>query len=286
MSDNLQYFRQNRLPHIWCPGCGHGTVTGALVRAIAKLKLDKNRVVVVSGIGCSSRAPGYLDFDTLHTTHGRALAFATGIKLSRPDLKVIVMTGDGDCTAIGGNHFIHAARRNIDITTIIMNNNIYGMTSGQYSPMTATGMLGTTAPYGNVERPFDLAKLSIASGATYVARSTSYHVQLLEEVLEKALLNKGFSVVEAVTQCPTYLGRKNKIGSAVDMLNWFKEQAVNVKAAAVMAPEKLAGKFMIGELHNEAAPEFTAQYQSLVESVRRKYDHFQGGVRECAQNSD
>jgi 2-oxoglutarate ferredoxin oxidoreductase subunit beta len=286
MSDTLKYFRENRLPHIWCPGCGHGTATGALVRAIAKLKLDKNKVVVVSGIGCSSRAPGYLDFDTLHTAHGRALAFATGIKLSRPELKVIVMTGDGDCTAIGGNHFIHAARRNIDITTIVMNNNIYGMTSGQYSPMTPKGMLGTTAPYGNVERSFDLAKLAIAAGATYVARATAYHAVLLEDVIGKALLNKGFSVVEAITQCPTYMGRKNKIGSAVDMLNWFKDSAVNVKAAAVLPPEKLVGKFLIGELYNQPESEYTAEYAAMVEQVRRRFDNFQGGVRECGQNSD
>ncbi|GAB1455555.1 MAG: 2-oxoacid:ferredoxin oxidoreductase subunit beta [Spirochaetia bacterium] len=286
MNTSLKYFRQNRLPHIWCPGCGHGTVTGALTRALDKLGINKNNVVVVSGIGCSSRASGYLDFDTIHTAHGRALAFATGIKLSRPELKVIVMTGDGDCTAIGGNHFIHAARRNIDITTIVMNNSIYGMTSGQYSPMTPTGMLGTTAPYGNVERPFDLAKLSIAAGATFVARSTSYHVQLLIELIEKALLNNGFSVVEAVTGCPTYFGRKNKLGGAVELFEWQKDHAVNVKAAAVMAPEKLEGKFLIGELHSETAPEFTAQYGALIEDVRRKYDTFQGGVRECAQNSD
>lgn len=286
MSDTLKYFRENRLPHIWCPGCGHGTATGALVRAIAKLKLDKNKVVVVSGIGCSSRAPGYLDFDTLHTAHGRALAFATGIKLSRPELKVIVMTGDGDCTAIGGNHFIHAARRNIDITTIVMNNNIYGMTSGQYSPMTPKGMMGTTAPYGNVERSFDLAKLAIAAGATYVARATAYHAVLLEDLIGKALLNKGFSVVEAITQCPTYMGRKNKIGSAVDMLNWFKDSAVNVKAAAVLPPEKLVGKFLIGELYNQPESEFTAEYAAMVEQVRRRFDNFQGGVRECGQNSD
>lgn len=286
MSDMLKYFRQNRLPHIWCPGCGHGTITGALVRAIERLKLDKNRIVVVSGIGCSSRAPGYLDFDTLHTTHGRAIAFATGIKLARPDLKVIVMTGDGDCAAIGGNHFIHAARRNIDITTIVMNNNIYGMTSGQYSPMTPKGLLGTTAPYGNVERTFDLAKLAIASGATYVGRATSYHAQLLGELIEKALLNKGFSMIEALSQCPTYMGRKNHIGNAVDMLGWFKEGAVNVKAATVMPAEKLEGKFLIGELHNAPAPEYTAEYAAMVEKVRRAYDDFQGEVRECGQNSD
>ncbi|MBN1518766.1 MAG: 2-oxoacid:ferredoxin oxidoreductase subunit beta [Spirochaetales bacterium] len=286
MSDTMKYFRENRLPHIWCPGCGHGTVTGALVRAIAKLKLDKNKVVVVSGIGCSSRAPGYLDFDTLHTTHGRALAFATGIKLSRPDLKVIVMTGDGDATAIGGNHFIHAARRNIDITTIVMNNNIYGMTSGQYSPMTPKGMLGTTAPYGNVERSFDLGKLAIAAGATYVGRATSYHVTVLQDLIEKALLNKGFSVVEALTQCPTYMGRKNKLGGPVEMLEWFKARAVNIKAAAVMTPDKLEGKFLIGELYNQPEPEYTAEYSAMADQVRRRFDAFQGGVRGCEQNSD
>ncbi|MBU0934850.1 MAG: 2-oxoacid:ferredoxin oxidoreductase subunit beta [Spirochaetes bacterium] len=286
MSESMKYFREQRLPHIWCPGCGHGTVTGALVRAIARLNLDRSNVVVVSGIGCSSRAPGYLDFDTLHTTHGRALAFATGVKHSRPNLKVIVMTGDGDCTAIGGNHFIHAARRNIDITTIVMNNNIYGMTSGQFSPMTPKGMIGTTAPYGNSERSFDLANLAIAAGATYVARATAYHATLLEDLIEKALLNKGFSVVEAVTQCPTYLGRRNKLGTAVDMLNWFKESAVNIKAAKAMAPEKLEGKFMIGELYNKPDSEFTADYDQLVAQLQRKFDNFQGGVRECAQNSD
>ena len=286
MSESMKYFREQRLPHIWCPGCGHGTVTGALVRAITRLNLDKNKVVVVSGIGCSSRAPGYLDFDTLHTTHGRALAFATGVKLSRPELKVIVMTGDGDCTAIGGNHFIHAARRNIDITTIVMNNNIYGMTSGQFSPMTPKGMIGTTAPYGNTERSFDLANLAIAAGATYVGRGTAYHAKLLEDLIFQALQNKGFSVVEAVTQCPTYLGRRNKFGTVVDMLNWFKDSAVNVKAAAVMTPDKLAGKFLVGELYNKPDQEFTVAYDQLVAQVQRKFDSFKGGTRECAQNSD
>ena len=286
MSDSMKYFRQDRLPHIWCPGCGHGTVTGALTRAIARLKLDKNKVCVVSGIGCSSRAVGYLDFDTLHTAHGRALAFATGIKLAKPDLHVIVMTGDGDCTAIGGNHFIHAARRNIGITTIVMNNEIYGMTSGQYSPMTPKGMLGTTAPYGNVERSFDLCELAKAAGATYVARGTSFHVPLLIDLLETALQNKGFSVVEAITQCPTYLGRKNKIGGAVEMLNWIKDGVVNAKAASALPPEKLKGKLLIGELHNAPAPEYTADYGELIGKVQRKFDEFKGGVRECASNSD
>jgi 2-oxoglutarate ferredoxin oxidoreductase subunit beta len=282
----LSYFRQDMLPSIWCPGCGHGTVTGALVRAIDKLHLEKNKICVVSGIGCSSRAVGYLDFDTLHTAHGRALAFATGIKLARPELKVIVMTGDGDCAAIGGNHFIHAARRNIDITTIVMNNNIYGMTSGQYSPMTPKGMYGTTAPYGNLERSFDLCELARASGATYVGRATSYHVPLLVDLIEKALQNKGFSVVEALVQCPTYLGRKNKIGGPVEMLNWIKEGTVNAKAAAALPPEKIKGKLLIGELHNAPEPEFTAEYEALIGRVQRKYDRFQGGLYGCESNSD
>ncbi|HOX12143.1 MAG TPA: 2-oxoacid:ferredoxin oxidoreductase subunit beta [Spirochaetia bacterium] len=286
MSDILKYFRQDRLPHIWCPGCGHGTVTGALVRAIARLKLDKNKVCVVSGIGCSSRAPGYLDFDTLHTAHGRALAFATGIKLARPDLKVIVMTGDGDCTAIGGNHFIHAARRNIDITTIVMNNNIYGMTSGQYSPMTPKGFLGTTAPYGNPERTFDLCKLAEAAGATYVARGTSFHAQMLIDLIEQALTHRGFSVVEALTQCPTYFGRKNKVGGAVELLEWIKERTVNAKAAAVLPPEKVAGKLLIGELHKNPQPEFCDEYDKIIAQVQRKFEGFRGGVRGCEQNSD
>jgi 2-oxoglutarate ferredoxin oxidoreductase subunit beta len=286
MNIALEYLRENRLPHIWCPGCGHGTITGAVVRAIARLGLDRNKVVIVSGIGCSSRAPGYMDFDTLHTTHGRALAFATGIKHARPDLKVIVMTGDGDATAIGGNHFIHAARRNIGITTIVMNNNIYGMTSGQVSPMTPKNALGTTAPYGNIDRSFDLANLAIAAGATYVGRSTTYHVPLLIDLIEKAISNDGFSVVEAMTPCPTYFGRKNKMGGAVELLNWLKDNSVNIKAASALPADKVKGKFLIGELYNNPEPEFTHEYVAMVQQVQRKFDTFQGGVRECAQNSD
>jgi 2-oxoglutarate ferredoxin oxidoreductase subunit beta len=286
MAEFLSYFRMERLPHIWCPGCGHGTVTGALVRAIDKLGLDKNNIVLVSGIGCSSRAVGYLDFDTLHTTHGRALAFATGIKHGRPNLKVVVLTGDGDCAAIGGNHFIHAARRNIDITTIIMNNSIYGMTSGQYSPTTPEGMYGTTAPYGNIEHDFDLCELAKAAGATYVARATSYHVTLLQELIEKALMHKGFSVVEAMTQCPTYFGRKNKIGGPVELLNWIKDRTVNVKAAAALPPEKLKGKILIGELHRAERSEYTAAYNEMASKVQRTFSNYEGGSRGCASNSD
>ena len=155
-----KYFRQNRLPHLWCPGCGNGIVMKAIVQAIEKKGWAQDNTVIVSGIGCSSRASGYMDFDTLHTAHGRAIPFATGVKMANPDLNVVVITGDGDCTAIGGNHFIHGCRRNIDLTVILFNNNIYGMTGGQASPMTPLGKKATTAPYGSIDRPFDACKLA------------------------------------------------------------------------------------------------------------------------------
>ncbi|MGB9867295.1 MAG: 2-oxoacid:ferredoxin oxidoreductase subunit beta [Bacillota bacterium] len=265
----LKYFRASKLPHIWCAGCGHGIVMGALVRAIDKAGLDQDKTVVVSGIGCSSRAPGYLNFDTLHTTHGRALAFATGIKLARPELNVIVVGGDGDIAAIGGNHLIHACRRNIDITLVCFNNSIYGMTSGQYSPMTPTGKLATTAPYGNIDRPFDLCALAAASGATYVARATSYHTTLLVDLIAKAIRHKGFAFVDALSQCPTYYGRRNKLGSAVEMMEMFRKIAVPVESAKKMTPEQLQGKVVIGEILNlEGVPEYTEEYRKLVERAK------------------
>ncbi|HOE76007.1 MAG TPA: 2-oxoacid:ferredoxin oxidoreductase subunit beta [Rectinema sp.] len=288
MAEFLSYFRQDRLPHIWCPGCGNGTVTGALVRAIDKLGLDKNNMVIVSGIGCSSRSVGYLDFDTLHTTHGRAIAFATGVKLANPKLKVVVITGDGDCAAIGGNHFIHAARRNIDITAIIINNDTYGMTNGQASPMTPRGMFGTTAPYGNIEYNFDLCELAKAAGATYVARATTYHYVLLEDLIAKAIMHKGFSVVEALSQCPTYFGRKNKIGGAVETLNWIKDQTINIKAAASLPQEKREGKILIGELYKSEKAEFTEQYLELIGRLQKANPSYirNEGEPGCELNSD
>ena len=270
MASHESLLRQHRLPHILCPGCGHGIIMGALVRAIERAGLDKDKTVIVSGIGCSSRAPGYMDFDTLHTTHGRALVFATGVKFARPELNVIVVTGDGDALAIGGNHFIHAARRNIDITTIVFNNKVYGMTSGQFSPMTPQGHFATTAPFGNADRDFDLCDLARAAGATYVARGTAYHTSQLVDITTKAIMNKGFSVVEAISQCPTYYGRRNKQGTAVDMMNWQKDNAVTVAAAAKLSPEQLEGKFVIGELHKAEAPEYTAVYQRTVDAIMRK----------------
>lgn len=267
-SDVREYLRIDKMPHIWCQGCGHGIVLGAVVRAISSLGLNKDDVVVVSGIGCASRAPGYLDFNTLHTTHGRALAFATGIKLANPRLKVIVLTGDGDCAAIGGNHLIHAARRNIDITTVCFNNSIYGMTSGQYSPMTPLGAYATTAPYGNLERNFDLSRLAAAAGAVYAARATTYHARQLEEYIREALTIRGFTFVEAMTQCPTYYGRKNRIGDAADVMKWFRDNSVPVGAVEKLPPEKVAGKLVIGEIHRAEAPEYTHEYGALVERLK------------------
>ncbi len=263
------YLRTDKMPHIWCPGCGHGTVLGAVLRAIDSLGLDKNEVCIVSGIGCASRAPGYLDFDTLHATHGRAIAFATGIKMAKPWLRVVVLTGDGDAAAIGGNHLIHAARRNIAIATVCFNNSTYGMTSGQYSPMTPPGSFASTAPYGHIEEPFDLCELVYAAGASYVARGTAYHALLLTRLVTKAIATEGFSFVEAITQCPTYFGRRNKMRSAVDMLKWQKEHAVPVAAAARMSEEELSGKFRVGELGVRTRPEYSRRYAALVETAQR-----------------
>lgn len=261
-----EYFRTENLPHIWCPGCGNGIVTRAIVKAIDNLGLNKDEVCVVSGIGCSSRASGYLDFNTIHTTHGRALAFATGIKLAKPNLKVIVITGDGDASAIGGNHLIHAARRNIDITTIVFNNNTYGMTGGQYSPTTPTGDKGTTAPFGNIDMNFDLCELAKAAGATYVSRSTIFTANMLIKQVENGIKNNGFSFIEALTICPTYYGRKNRKGEAVDMMVYLKENAINIAAYDKLPKEQREGKIVIGEIYKSKRPEYTEEYQKIIDS--------------------
>ena len=258
--------RVNRLPHIWCPGCGHGILMRDVAQAIDNLGLDPDKVVIVSGIGCSSRAAGYMNYNTLHTTHGRALAFATGVKLANPELTVICITGDGDCTAIGGNHLIHACRRNIDITSIVFNNNIYGMTGGQYSPTTPHGEKGTTAPYGNIDYNFDIPKLAEAAGATFTGRCTAYHVQGAVKLIEDAIKHHGFSLIEGMSVCPTYYGRKNKKGDSVAMMNWQKDTCIDAKVAAKLPPEKLEGKILIGELsRDESKEEYTDMYMDIIE---------------------
>ena len=260
------YIRERFFPHLWCQGCGHGIVLNGLLRAFDELKLKKNDIVMVSGIGCSSRISGYVDVHTLHTIHGRALAFATGVKMSRPELNLIVPMGDGDALAIGGNHFIHAARRNIDITAIVMNNRTYGMTGGQYSPLSGYGTSATTAPYTNIDYDFDVAELSKAAGATFVARTTTYHVQQLTEIIKKAIQHKGFSVVEILTQCPTYFGRKNRAGSAVDMMTHYKTNTTPIGSKAKQQNPDLIerGIFVEKEL-----PEYCGAYEQIIQKAMK-----------------
>jgi 2-oxoglutarate ferredoxin oxidoreductase subunit beta len=240
---------------------------GSMIRAIETLGIKKNDIVMVSGIGCSSRICGYLDFHTLHTVHGRALAFATGVKLSRPELTLIAPMGDGDACAIGGNHLIHAARRNIDITAIIMNNSIYGMTGGQYSPATNHGDLATTAPYGNIDQSFDIVKLVIGAGATFVARTTTYHVTAMIKILEKAITHKGFSVVEILSQCPTYFGRKNNFASAVDMLTYYKTHTTPIGSKE---KKKKADLIEVGIFVEEQRPEYCDEYAKIIERASKE----------------
>ena len=271
-----EYMRIDHLPQIWCPGCGNGVIMRDVAVAIheliedPELDFDRDDFVIVSGIGCSSRAAGYLDFNSIHTTHGRAIAFATGIKFANPKLKVIVLTGDGDCSAIGGNHLIHAARRNLGLTVITFNNDIYGMTGGQYSPTTPNGDKATTAPYGNVDRPFDIANLAAGAGASFSARGDVYHARETTDIIKQAILHKGFSLVDVYSVCPTYYGRKNKKGDAVAMLNWQKDNLVPTARYYAMSEEDRAGKKQIGILNFNDYPEYTEEYAKVIAACRKK----------------
>ncbi|MDP2994919.1 MAG: 2-oxoacid:ferredoxin oxidoreductase subunit beta [Anaerolineales bacterium] len=270
-SETLQKLRKNKkFPTIWCSGCGIGIVMGALIRAIDHLGLDNDKVALVAGIGCTARMAVYMDFNTLHTTHGRALAFATGLKIARPDMKVIAIMGDGDALAIGGNHFIHAARRNMGITALVVNNAIYGMTGGQYSPTTPLGGRATTAPYGNIEPPFPICDLAIAAGATYVARSTVYHALELDKFLAEAISKDGFSVVEAVSYCHTTFGRLNKLGSATDMMRSLKDNSIAKSALDKLPPEEQAvnTKIVRGKFIDTDRPQYTQVYANLITRVQ------------------
>lgn len=262
------YLRTDKkFPHLWCPGCGNGILMGAMIRAIQKLGLSKDEVVVVSGIGCSGRLPVYVDFNTLHSTHGRALAFATGIKLANPSLTVFVVMGDGDATAIGGNHFIHMGRRNIDINAIVINNNVYGMTGGQYSPTTPTGAISATSIYGNLERPFDICDLAISSGAAWVARSTVYHAVQLEKLMVEAVNKKGFSLLEVTAYCHTNYGRRNKMGKPPEIMRNIRDKSIPVEKAREMNEEDLKGKIVTGVLADRDYPEYTEMYRDVMKKA-------------------
>jgi len=268
MIDFDKYLRTERLPLIWCPGCGHGIALKAILGAIDRRGLGKDEIAMVSGIGCSSRATGYVDFNTLHTTHGRAIAFATGVKLANPELTVIVVTGDGDAVAIGGNHLIHAARRNIDLTVVLLNNWIYGMTGGQASPTTPQGCRATTAPYGSMEPSFDIARLVACAGASFVARTTVAQPLKTSRLIERGIAKKGFALVEVLTPCPTAFGRQNKIGKPLDSLSWIRDRTVDVRKTGELSERDLEGKLVTGVLADADKPEFTEMYEGLMERLR------------------
>ena len=227
----IPFIREDRMPHIWCPGCGIGTTVNCFARALTDSGLDLDKVSIVSGIGCTGRVAGYVKLDSFHTTHGRAIAFATGLKLGNPDNKVVVYSGDGDLMAIGGNHFIHAARRNMDMTVICVNNLTYAMTGGQVGPTTPEPAVATTAPYGAFEAPFSLPFLADSCGAVYVARWTSYHVRQATKSMKEALAKKGFSFIEIIAPCPTLYQRRNKLGDGLVAMQYYKEKSV-VKSGA------------------------------------------------------
>lgn len=261
------YIAMERLPHLWCPGCGHGVVLRCLAQALAELELPREKLVIASGIGCSGRIGDYVNTHRFQGTHGRTLAFATGIALARPDVHLIAIMGDGDCGAIGANHLIHAARRNINVTAIISNNFNYGMTGGQYSATTPLAGKSVTSPLGKPEEGEDLCALADVSGALYVARTTAFHVFEIIKLLKEAILIKGFSVLEVLSGCPTYYGKNNELGSGVDMMNWLKKSAVPAAKYQVMAEEEKAGRFATGVLLRRERPDFLTAY------LARRADH-------------
>lgn len=258
-----RYLKEGVLPHMWCPGCGAGVVLGALLRSFEELEYQNRDIVVVTGIGCWGKADDYLLTNALHGTHGRALAFASGIKAVNPKLHVVALMGDGDSVTIGGNHFIHAARRNIDLTAIVVNNLNYGMTGGQASGTTPGGSRTSTTVYGNPERDFDICALAEVAGANYVARSTVYHGRELQKRIKEALTKKGFSLVEVVCPCPTHYGRNNQMKSAPEMFRWLKEKGLTrTKYDQLTDPEK-DGCFVIGKLVDRDAPDFNTRYEEI-----------------------
>jgi len=273
-----KYTRANIQRTTMCPGCGNGIVAQAVLRAIDELGLDIDDFVFVSGIGCSAWIPSpFFAADTLHTTHGRPVAFATGVKLGRPDLNVTVISGDGDLSGIGGNHLVHAARKNIDLTVVLVNNGIYGMTGGQTAPTTPLGLTTITSPYGTMEHPLDISATIAAAGAPFVARWTTAHPRQLTRSIQKGFGKKGFALIEAVSQCPVQFGRVSKIGSAVNFLKHFKENSISIRKAAGLSAEALGGKIVVGEFVDTEKPELSSQWLALQEQM--------GWKRSCPNRS-
>ncbi len=267
-----QYTRKGMIPHIWCPGCGDGIILSEFLRAINDLNIDSKKTVVVSGIGCIGRISGYVNMDGFHTTHGRAIAVAVGVKTAKPDLNVVVISGDGDLFSIGGNHFIHAARRNIDLTVICSNNFNYGMTGGQAGPTTLLGARTTTSPFGSIEHPFNLVHLAAASGAVYVARWTSIHIRRIRESIKKAMQKKGFKFIEIITPCPEQFGRRNRMRTVIDQTNWLREKSVIRHFSDPLEAEASANRIVVGEFVDQDKPEFTDLLRKQMMSVQERLD--------------
>jgi len=251
------FLRMDRIPHIWCPGCGIGTVVSSFVEALKKSELDLDKVAVVSGIGCTGRVAGYIKLDSFHTTHGRAIPFATGLKLANPELKVVVFSGDGDIAGIGGNHFIHAARRNMDLVVICVNNFNYAMTGGQVAATTPRTANVSTAPYGNFEYAFSLPYLAEAAGATYVARWTALHLRRVTKSIQEALARKGFSFIEVITPCVTLYARRNRLGDGLNLLKYYHDNSEIKHGADTRTVDiDYQGKLIVGKFVEKDKPTF------------------------------
>lgn len=275
----LPFLRQDRIPHIWCPGCGIGTTVNCFTRALTNIGSDLDKVAVVSGIGCTGRVAGYLNLDSFHTTHGRAIPFATGLKLANPKLKVVVYSGDGDLFAIGGNHFIHAARRNLDMLVICVNNYTYGMTGGQQAPTTPRSATQSTMPFGNFEEPQSLPLLADAAGAVYVARWTVFHVKQITKAIKEGMEKKGFAFIEILSPCPTLYLRRNRLGEGVDQVRYFKEHSkIKHGADTHDVALKMQGEIIVGKFVDRDRPTWCdAMDEHLSKTLGARYVSYAGG---------
>lgn len=280
MRDYEKYIRYRTFPSPWCPGCGIGIILKAIAMSFSALNIAPDDIVVVSGIGCSGRMPTFFNTNTLHVTHGRALTFATGIKLARPEKTVVVISGDGDAMAIGGNHLIHSARRNIGIKMILVNNGIYGMTGGQCSPLTPQKFITETTPYGNIEPKFMASELLIAARASFVARETVNRPRPLREVIKKSFEHKGFSVVEVISNCHINLGRKNKMKDPITMSKWIAGRTVTRAQYEKLAPEDRNHKYPVGILQEDLERlEYTELYNKYIIPSAQEAARKSGGAK-------
>ncbi len=273
-----EFLRMDRMPHIWCPSCGIGTSVNCFAEALRKEEIDLDTVSIVSGIGCTGRVAGYMNLDSFHTTHGRPVPFATGLKLARPDLKVVVFSGDGDLMAIGGNHFIHSARRNQDLTIICVNNFNYAMTGGQAGPTTPTTAVATTAPYGSYDAPFNLPFLAESCGAVYVARWTVLQFRRLTESMIKALRKPGFTFIEVIAPCATLYGRKNRLGDGRQLLNFYHDFAEIQHGASTKDVDiDFQQKIICGEFVDKERPTFLERMDDLYrQRLGDRYEEYGG----------